>query len=102
MLLPVHFLNTPLGVTCLMVIGATSLFNIYAHWIEDGLFGRLLYMATAITCAAGLVHYTDDAVPYHIATTLIVLFTMKGLRNACVRSLRFYRYRKAIHAKKHF
>lgn len=101
MLLPVHFLNTPVGVVCLLVIGATSLFNIYAHWIEDGLFGRLLYMATAVTCAAGLVHYADDSVPYHIATTLIVLFAVKGVRNASVRSIRFYRYRKTIHVKKH-
>lgn len=99
--MPVHFLNSPIGVACLLVIGATSLFNIYAHWVDDGLFGRLLYMATAITCAAGLVRYVDSTIPYHIATTLIFLFMLKSVRNACVRSVRFYRYRKTYVKSKH-
>lgn len=98
-MVPVHFLNTPVGVVCLLVIGGTSIFNIYAHWIDDGLFGRLLYMATAITCAAGLWHYVDDSVPYHIATTLIALFAIKGVRNAATRSVRYYKYQRKTHAQ---
>lgn len=43
--MPATFLNTPLGILCLVVLGVASLVNIYAHWIEDGLVGRLLYMA---------------------------------------------------------
>ncbi len=49
-------LDSPIGVICLAAIIVTSLINIYAHWIEDGLFGRLLY---GVRCyaAGGLVHY---------------------------------------------
>ena len=99
--MPAHFLNSPIGVMCLVVIGITSLINIYPHWIDDGLFGRLLYMATVITCAAGLVHYVDDSIPYHIATTLIILFMLHRIRNLCARSVRYMKYRRTIHAKKH-
>lgn len=99
--MPQYFLNSPLGITCLVIISVTSLFNIYAHWLEDGLIGRLLYMATALTCVAGLVRYIDATIPEHIANTLIVLFAVKGVRNVCVRSARYFKYRKAIHAKKH-
>lgn len=99
--MPIHFLNTPIGVLCLIVIGATAMFNIYAHWVEDGLFGRLIYMATTITCVAGLVSYVDHDVPYHIATTLIFLFMLKSVRNVCIQSIRYYRYRKNIHDTKH-
>lgn len=99
--MPIHFLNTPVGVICLIVIGVTSLINIYAHWVDDGLLGRLLYMSTAVTCAAGLVKYANSDVPYHIATTLLVLFTVKTVRNLSVRSARYIKYRKQINAKKH-
>lgn len=97
--MPAHFLNSPIGVMCLVVIGVTSLINIYAHWIDDGLFGRLLYMATVITCAAGLVHYVGGSIPYHIATTLIVIFMLHRVRNLCARSVRYMKYRRTIHAK---
>lgn len=99
--MPVHFLNSPVGVACLIIIGLVSLINIYAHWVEDGLFGRLLYMATVITCVAGVVRYTDNTVPYHIATTLIFLFMLKSVRNISVKSVRYFKYRRTIHAKKH-
>lgn len=97
--MPVHFLNSPVGVACLIIIGLVSLINIYAHWVEDGLFGRLLYMATVITCTAGVVRYTDNTVPYHIATTLIFLFMLKSVRNISVKSVRYFKYRRTIHAK---
>ncbi len=51
-----NMLDSPIGVICLAAIIVTSLINIYAHWIEDGLFGRLLYMASVVTAAGGLVH----------------------------------------------
>uniref|UniRef100_A0AB39C508 Uncharacterized protein n=1 Tax=Salmonella phage vB_SE130_2P TaxID=3236707 RepID=A0AB39C508_9VIRU len=41
-------LNSSIGIICLVAIIITSLINIYAHWIEDGLFGRLLYMASVL------------------------------------------------------
>lgn len=99
--MPATFLNSPLGLMCLVVLGVVSLINIYANWIEDGLFGRLLYMATVITCAAGVIRYTDNTVPYHIATTLIFLFMLKSVRNISVKSVRYFKYRRTIHAKKH-
>lgn len=95
--MPLHFLSSPVGILCLIVIAVTSLVNIYAHWIEDGLVGRLLYMATAITCAAGLFASNE----YIVTSSLLILFAMKSVRNICVRSLRYVKYRKAIHAKKH-
>lgn len=99
--MPVHFLNSPVGVACLLVIGATSLFNIYAYWVDDGLFGRLLHMAIVLTCVAGVIRYADSYTPQHIASTLIVLFTAMGARNLCVRAVRLYRYRKIYAKSKH-
>lgn len=93
-------LNTPFGVFCLIVITVTSLINIYAHWIDDGLFGRLLHMAVVLTCAAGFIRYIDNNIPYQIASTLIFLYMLKSVRNLCVRSVRYYKYRRTlIHAK---
>ena len=99
--MPAHFLNSPIGVMCLVVIGVTSLINIYAHWIDDGLFGRLLYMATVITCVAGLAKFTNSSVPEHLVTTLIVLQTALGVRDVCHRFVLRLKYRRTIHAKKH-
>lgn len=97
--MPLHFLNSPPGVLCLIVLGVVSLINIYAHWIEDGLFGRLLYMAMVLTCIAGLIRFTDSSVPQHIASTILVLFALMSVRNLCVKSVRYFKYRRTIHAK---
>lgn len=99
--MPATFLNTPLGVICLVVLGVVSLINIYAHWIEDGLVGRLLYMALALTCAAGLVRWTHSYVTTAVGVSLIVIFTLLVLRNVTVNSVRHIKYRRTIHAKKH-
>lgn len=92
------FLNSPVGVLCLVIITVVSLINIYSHWIEDGFVGRLLYMATVITCVAGLAKFTDSSVPEHLAATLIVLQTALGVRDVYHR---FVKYRRNFHAKKH-
>ena len=84
---------------CLVVIGITSLINIYAHWIEDGFVGRLLYMATALTCVASLAKFTNSTVPEHLAATLIVLQTALGVRDVCHRFVLRLKYRRTIHAK---
>ena len=97
--MPAHFLNSPVGVACLIIIGLVSLINIYSHWVEDGLFGRLLYMATVITCAAGLAKFTNSSVPEHLAATLIVLQTALGIRDVCHRLVLSLKYRRTIHAK---
>lgn len=95
------FLNSPLGAICLLLLGSTALLNIYAHWIEDGLVGRLLYMALALSSFAGLLSYSDRTMPVHITHIIVVLFALLSVRNICVRTSRYVKYRKLIHAKKH-
>ena len=95
------FLNSPVGVLCLVIMTIVSLINIYSHWIEDGFVGRLLYMATVITCVAGLAKFTNSTVPEHLAATLIVLQTALGVRDVCHRFVLRLKYRRTIHAKKH-
>lgn len=96
-----HFINSPIGVVCLLVILVTALINIYAHWIEDGLVGRMLYMAAVLTCAAGLWHYADNTIPEHLTTTLLSLLAAIFLRCTAVKSYTAFKYRRTIHAKKH-
>lgn len=95
------FLNSPVGVMCLVIMTVVSLINIYSHWIQDGFVGRLLYMATALTCVAGLAKFTNSSVPEHLAVTLIVLQTAIGVRDVCHRFTLRLKYRRTIHAKKH-
>lgn len=98
--MPATFLNTPLGVICLVVLGLVSLINIYAHWIEDGLVGRLLYMALALTCAAGLLRWTDSYATTAVGVSLIVIFALLSVRNAIVKSVRYFKHRRKY--AKHF
>lgn len=93
------FLNSPVGVLCLVIMTVVSLINIYSHWIEDGFVGRLLYMATVLTCVAGLAKFTNSSVPEHLAATLIVLQTALGVRDVCHRFVLRLKYRRTIHAK---
>lgn len=93
------FLNSPLGAVCMLVLGSASLINIYAHWIDDGLVGRLLYMGLALTCFSGLLTFTDPTVPVHILHTIVIIFTLLCVRNVCVRTSRFVKLKKVEHAK---
>lgn len=93
------FLNSPVGVLCLVIMTVVSLINIYSHWIEDGFVGRLLYMATALTCVASLAKFTNSTMPEHLAATLIVLQTALGVRDVCHRFALRLKYRRTIHAK---
>ena len=93
------FLNSPVGVLCLVIMTVVSLINIYSHWIEDGFVGRLLYMATVLTCVAGLAKFTNSTMPEHLAATLIVLQTALGVRDVCHRFVLRLKYRRTIHAK---
>ena len=95
------FLSSPVGVLCLVIMTVVSLINIYSHWIEDGFVGRLLYMATVVTCVAGLAKFTNSSVPEHLAATLIVLQTALGVRDVCHRFVLRLKHRRTIHAKKH-
>lgn len=98
--MPATFLNTPLGVICLVVLGVVSLINIYAHWIEDGLVGRLLYMALALTCAAGLFRWTNSYVTTAVGVSVIVIFAMLVLRDITVKTVRYFKHRRKY--AKHF
>lgn len=92
--MPATILNTPPGVICLVVMGGVALINIYAHWIEDGLVGRLLYMALALTCAVGLLRYTSASDPEHLMPTIVVIFCLLGIRSLAVKSMRYFKYRR--------
>ncbi|QLF85816.1 hypothetical protein [Jerseyvirus jersey] len=94
-------LNSPIGVICLVAIIVTSLINIYAHWIEDGLFGRLLYMTSVVTAAGGLAHLFTGDIPPFIITTLVAVFALKSVRHICVKGVRYYKYRRMYVKPKH-
>lgn len=95
------FLSSPLGALCMIVICITSLVNIYAYWIDDGLVGRLLYMALALTSGIGAWQFIGGDVAPVIAGTFICLFSLTSVRNVIVRTSRYFKYRKYTHAKKH-
>lgn len=92
--MPATFLSTTPGIICLVVIGVVSLINIYAHWIEDGLVGRLLYMSLALTCAVGLFRYASAGGPAHLMPTIVVIFCLLGIRSLAVKSMRYFKYRR--------
>lgn len=83
----------------LLVMCGTSCINIYAHWVEDGLVGRLLYMAVAVSCLAGVVHlWQGEPLPPYISNTLLALIAVKSVRHLCAK---YIRYRKYLHVAKH-
>ncbi|YP_008239772.1 holin [Salmonella phage Jersey] len=86
---------------CMAIVIITSLINIYARWIEDGLFGRLLYMASVLTAGGGLAHLFTGGIPPFIITTLVVIFALKSVRHICVKGARYYKYRRMYVKPKH-
>lgn len=79
------FIETPLGIICLLLIGGVALFNIYHPAVEDGLFGRLLYMGTAMTCFVALFHFESITAAKVVTPTLIIIFALRQLRNVVLR-----------------
>ena len=77
----------------LFIIMGVALFNIYAHFIDDGWLGRLLYMATAGTCAVGLFNLTDRHVLAVVVFTQLFIFALRQLRNIVLRSWWHLKYR---------
>lgn len=96
----IPFLSTVIGMVCLTALIIVSLINIYAHWVEDGLFGRALHMATVVTCIAGLVKFADDLLPGTVGRTLIVLFTLTMLRNLVVKLMRHQKVKQRRYEQK--
>lgn len=70
----------------LLVIGASSLFNVYAPSVQDGICGRVLYLLTAMTCIIGLMQTGD--VSNTVWSVLIWLFALRTLRNAVLNGVK--------------
>lgn len=90
------FVNTWAGAVVLTVIGLASLLNVYSDWIDDGFFGRVLYMSTAFTCMCGLIGFftAQRYLPENITPTLLTLFSCLAVRNVLVRLSRYIKMRK--------
>ena len=69
-----------------VIIGASSLFNVYAPSVQDGLFGRVLYLLTAMTCIIGLLQTGD--VSDATWSALIWLFALRALRSAVLNGVK--------------
>lgn len=75
-----------ISVLLFVIIGASSLFNVYAPSVQDGIFGRVLYLLTAMVCIIGLLQTGDVSdVPW---TALIWLFALRTLRNAVLNGVK--------------
>lgn len=66
----------------MLSMGASSLFNVYNEHVGDGLFGRVLYILTAIVCAAGCIHLLQGRVSPALPETLITLVALRQIRRA--------------------
>lgn len=75
-----------ISVLLFVIIGASSLFNVYAPSVQDGLFGRVLYLLTAMICVIGLLQTGD--VSDTTWTALIWLFALRTLRNAVLNGVK--------------
>ena len=69
-----------------VIIGASSLFNVYAPSVQDGIFGRVLYLLTAMVCIIGLLQTGD--VSDTTWTALIWLFALRALRSAVLNGVK--------------
>ena len=66
----------------MLAMGASSLFNVHSEHVDDGLFGRVLYILTAIVCAAGCIHLLRGSVSPTLPETLITLAALRQIRQA--------------------
>lgn len=56
----------------LLAIFLMALWGIYSPKVRDGVIGRILYMAVAVTSLGGLLHSQTGALPERLITTLLV------------------------------
>lgn len=77
----------------LFIIMGVALFNVYSPFIDDGWLGRLLYMASAGTCAVGLLNLEDEHVLATVVFTQLFIFALRQIRNVVLRSWRYFKYR---------
>ena len=66
----------------MLAMGASSLFSVYNGHVDDGLFGRELYILTVIVCAAGCIHLLQGSVSPTLPETLITLVALRQIRQA--------------------
>lgn len=66
----------------MLSMGASSLFNVHNERVDDGLFGRVLYVLTAIVCAAGCIHLLQGGMSPTLPETLITLAALRQIRQA--------------------
>lgn len=66
----------------MLSMGASSLFNVYNERVDDGLFGRVLYILTAIVCAAGCIHLLQGSMSPTLPEALITLVALRQIRQA--------------------
>ena len=69
-------------IVVMLAMGASSLFNVYNERVDDGLFGRVLYILTAIVCAAGCIHLLQGSMSPTLPETLITLVALRQIRQA--------------------
>ena len=75
---------TTIYIISLVMLCVSSLVNIYAEWIEDGLIGRIIYMVTAIVCLSGILAVESHGPQTNILVTVALLCGLKSVRNASV------------------
>ena len=66
-------LHATVGATALVIILAISLIGIYHPRINDGLVGRVLYMAIALLCVGGLAHIAQGTIPRSLVSWLLLM-----------------------------
>jgi len=81
--------HTFVGQLALLVILLASLWGIYSPKVNDGILGRMLYMAKALVCVAGFSHMMNDTFPKNIAVTLVVCVALHMVRDLFVAHYRF-------------
>ncbi|AXH50944.1 holin/antiholin [Serratia phage Scapp] len=93
------FWNTATGITCLIVIGAASVFNIACGYVKDTLLDRLYYWAMLCTCVAGLFQVTNHQNHYVLVQTFTVLVAMRFVQMVSLRLWFIYRHRREFKPK---
>lgn len=91
---------TTLYILSLVALGVSSLVNIYADWINDGLVGRIIYMITAIVCLSGILAVGYHGIQPHLLVTVALLCALKSIRNATVATYNHFNYKDRRNAKR--
>lgn len=70
------------GLSCILVIAASCIFNIYSRWVDDTLADRIYYWAMLITSACAMLGYFGEASnPKLIFQTYMALIAVRFVSN---------------------